>query len=53
MNKHAQALGRLGKGKKKRITAEDSAKRAERLAEARKKRHPKKKEETNDDSRGK
>lgn len=38
MNKHAQALGKLNKGKKKVLTPEESQARRDRLAEARKKR---------------
>ena len=38
MNPHAQALGRSAKGKPKQYSAEEIAKRTERLAEARKKR---------------
>jgi len=34
-NPHAQALGRLGKGKPKRITEEDRQARTERIARAR------------------
>ena len=38
MNKAAQELGRLGKGKPKTLTAAERKRRAVRLAEARKKR---------------
>lgn len=41
MNKAAQELGRLGKGKPKRITEEERKRRADRLANARLKRWPK------------
>jgi len=37
-NKAAQALGRLGKGKPKTLTNAERKRRAERLAEARKRR---------------
>jgi len=40
MNKAAQQLGRLGKGKPKTLTKAERKRRAERLAEARKKRWP-------------
>lgn len=40
MNKAAQALGRLGKGKRKTLTKAERKRRAERIAEARKKRWP-------------
>jgi len=42
MNKAAQQLGRLAKGKPKRISQAESKRRRESLAEARKKRWPKK-----------
>jgi hypothetical protein len=42
MNKAAQQLGRLGRGKKKTITLAERKRRAERMAEARKKRWAKK-----------
>ncbi len=42
MNKYAQELGRLGKGKKKRLTEGQRKKLAERLAIARKSRWKKK-----------
>jgi len=42
MNKAAQQLGRLARGKPKRISQAESKRRRERLAEARKKRWPKK-----------
>jgi len=38
INKAAQELGRLGKGKPKTLTKAERKRRAERLAEARKKR---------------
>ena len=40
MNKAAQELGRLGKGKPKTLTKAERKRRAERLAGARKKRWP-------------
>ena len=40
MNKAAQALGRLAKGKKKTLTDEERKRRSLRLAELRKKRWP-------------
>ena len=43
MNKHAQALGRLSKGVPRKFTPETIEKLKKRLAEARKKRWPKKK----------
>ncbi len=42
MNKAAQQLGRLGRGKKKAISLAERKRRRERLAEARKKRWDKK-----------
>jgi hypothetical protein len=42
MNKAASQLGKLAKGKKKTYSKEELARRASRLAEARKKRWPKK-----------
>lgn len=42
MNKAAQALGRMAKGKPKKYSAEEIKRRAERLAVARKKRWGKK-----------
>jgi hypothetical protein len=41
----ARALGRLGKGKPKRFTAAERARRKKRLADARKKRWPKNRNE--------
>lgn len=43
MNKHAQALGRLGKGKKKTLSKQEIQNRTQRLVAARKKRWPEKK----------
>jgi hypothetical protein len=40
VNKAAQALGRMGKGKAKTLTAAERKRRARRLAEARKTRWP-------------
>ena len=40
MNKAAQELGRLGKGKRKTLTKAERKRRAERLAKAREKRWP-------------
>ena len=40
MNKAAQALGRMGKGKPKTLTQVERKRRARRLAEARKTRWP-------------
>ena len=40
MNEHAQALGKLAKGKPKQITLEERKRRSERLAAARLKRWP-------------
>ena len=40
MNKAAQALGRMGKGKAKTLTQAERKRRARRLAEARKARWP-------------
>jgi len=40
VNKAAQELGRLGKGKPKTLSKAERKRRAERLAEARKKRWP-------------
>ena len=40
MNKHAQALGRLAKGKKKTLTKSERERRRKRLAKAREKRWP-------------
>jgi hypothetical protein len=42
MNKAAQQLGRLGKGKKKTLAQEEIERRKKRLADAREKRWPKK-----------
>ena len=42
MNKAAQQLGRLAKGKPKTLTKAEIARRTKRLAEAREKRWPKK-----------
>jgi hypothetical protein len=42
MNKAAQQLGRLGKGKKKTLAPEEIERRKKRLADARGKRWPKK-----------
>jgi hypothetical protein len=42
MNKAAQQLGRLARGKKKRISQAERKRRADRLAKARKKRWAKK-----------
>jgi hypothetical protein len=42
MNKAAQELGRLGKGKKKTLSPEEIERRKKRLAYAREKRWPKK-----------
>ena len=42
MNKAAQQLGQLGKGKKKTLTPEEIDRRTKQLADARKKRWPKK-----------
>jgi len=41
-NKHASALGKLSKGKKKDISQKEREARAKRMAEARKSRWPKK-----------
>ena len=41
MDEAAQALGRRAKGVPKKFSAEEIAMRTKRLAEARKKRHPK------------
>lgn len=38
MNKHASALGKLAKGKKKKISAHESDRRRDRLSKARKER---------------
>jgi hypothetical protein len=38
MNKHAQALGRMGKGKPKRLTRAEIARRTAQLARIRKRR---------------
>jgi len=43
MNRAAQTLGRLARGKPKKYTAAELERRKKRLAEARKKRWPKKK----------
>jgi len=43
MNRAAQALGRLGKGKPKRLTQAERRRRAKALAKARLKRWPRKK----------
>ena len=40
MNEHASALGRLARGHKKTLSQEERKARAERMAEARKKRWP-------------
>ena len=40
MNKAAQALGRMGKGKAKTLTQAERKRRGKRLAEARKRRWP-------------
>jgi hypothetical protein len=42
MNKHAQALGRLAKGKPKTLTKAEIDRRTKQLAESRKKRWSKK-----------
>lgn len=43
-NKHASALGKLAKGKRKSISQEESIRRSQRMANARSKRWPKKTE---------
>lgn len=50
MNKSAQALGRLARGKPKNYTAAELARRRQRLAEARAKRWPKKGEQSAPDA---